>query len=207
MKLLIFNFCAFCLFVSGSQLFAQNNLTIVDSLVTEMTTEIIDLSKNELKNNIVLVVGDFGRNISSYITTKIGNILSENKYKVFRNFPKDTSFESTVLEVHNCNVLIYYSEPFSKHMLGETFVQRLVLFSIEGQVYNFKNSRVILPIKLEKQYTDEIIYSDIEMLEESPLKFTYGAKAGITFWQEILEPAIVVSSVLAALLLLFTQRS
>jgi len=92
-------------------------------------------------------------------------------------------------------------------MLDEILVQRLILFTIEGQVYNFNDKRVVLPVKLEKQYTDEIIYSEIEMLEESPFEFTYGTRAGITFWQEILEPAIVVSSVLVVLLLLFTQRS
>jgi hypothetical protein len=188
-------------------MFAQNNLVIVDSLVTEMTMDILDSSKNELKNNVVLIIGEFDRNISGFLKTKIGNILSENKYQVFRNFPKDTSFESTVIEVQHSNLLINYSEPFSKHMFDETLVQRLILFTMEGQIYNYKNGRVILPVKMKKQFTDEIIYSDTEIMDKSPFEFTYGAKTGITFWQEILEPAIVVSSVIVVLLLLFTQRS
>ncbi|MCK5032592.1 MAG: hypothetical protein KAS18_03135 [Calditrichia bacterium] len=207
MKLLIINFCAFCLLLSCSQLFAQNNLAIIDSLVTEMTTEIINSSETEIKKNVILKIGEFEYNLSGYLRTKIGNILSENNYNVFRNFPKDTSFESTIFEVQNCNVLIKYSEPFYKQMLGETLIPRLILFKIEGQVYNYIDSRVIMPVKIEKQFTDEIIYSEIVMIEQSPFEFTYGTQAGVTFWQEILEPAIVVSSVLVVLLLLFTQRS
>ena len=92
-------------------------------------------------------------------------------------------------------------------MVIKTLIPRLILFKIEGQVYNYMDSRVIMPVKIEKQFTDEIIYSEIVIIEQSPFEFTYGTQAGVTFWQEILEPAIVVSSVLVVLLLLFTQRS
>ena len=64
-----------------------------------------------------------------------------------------------------------------------------------------------MPLKFKKQYNDEIEYNDINKMEESPFAFTYGTTAGISYWQQFLEPALVVSSVLAALLLLFTQRS
>ena len=207
MRFLIINFFAFCLLLSGSQLHAQNNLAIIDSLVTEITMDLIESSKSEFKDNVVLKVGEIDRNISGYLRNKMGNILTEYKYQVFRNFPKDSSFENTVFEVQNCGIWINYSEPFSKQMLNETFVQRVIIFKIDGQIYNYTDSRVILPVKIEKQLTDEIIYSEIDMLEESPFEFTYGTRSGITFWQAILEPAIVVSSVLVVLLLLFTQRS
>lgn len=193
--------------LSCEHLFAQNNLAIIDSLVTEVTMDLIDSSKSDFKDNVVLKVGKIDRNISGYLRSKIGNILTENNYQVFRNFPKDTSFENTVFEIQNCGIWINYSEPFSKHVLNETFVQRVIIFRIDGQIYNYKDSRIISPVKIEKNFTNEIIYSEIDIMEESPFEFTYGTRSGITFWQEILEPAIVVSSVLVVLLLLFTQRS
>lgn len=193
--------------LSCSHLHAQNNLSIIDSMVTEITMNVLDSPKKEFKDNIVLKIGKIERNISSYLTTKIGNILLTNNYRVFRNFPNDTSFENTVFEVQSCGIWINYSEPYSSQLLDETLVQRVILLKMDGQIYNLIDSRVILPVKIDKQYSDEIRYNEIDLLEESPFQFTYGTRAGITLWQEILEPTIVVSSVLIVLLLLFTQRS
>ena len=207
MNRLLINFCAFCLLFPGIKLFAQNNLTIIDSFTNEIAFEILEAGENEIYENVIFQIGELNNNIDGYLRTKIGNILRENNYQVFRNFPKDSSFECTVLEVQNCTIKIEYSEPFSKNMLGEALVKRFVFMSIEGQLYNEKDSRVILPVNLDKQYEDEIKYNEIYIMEESPFNFTYGTKAGITAWQEFMEPALVVSSVLAVLLLLFTQRS
>ena len=207
MNRLLINFCAFCLLLPGIKLFAQNNLTIIDSFTNEIAFEILEAGENEIYENVIFQIGELNNNIDGYLRTKIGNILRENNYQVFRNFPKDSSFECTVLEVLNCTIKIEYSEPFSKNMLGEALVKRFVFMSIEGQLYNEKDSRVILPVNLDKQYEDEIKYNEIYIMEESPFNFTYGTKAGITAWQEFMEPALVVSSVLAVLLLLFTQRS
>ena len=207
MRRLLINFCAFCLLLPVINLLAQNNLNILDSLMNDMTLEILEAGKNEINKNVVLQIGEFDRNKTGYLKTKIGNKLAENNYQVFRNFPKDTSFESTVLDVQKCEIFIDYSEPFSKSMMDVVLVQRMILFEIEGQIYNSYDKRVILPLKFKKQYNDEIEYNDINKMEESPFAFTYGTTAGISYWQQFLEPALVVSSVLAALLLLFTQRS
>jgi len=207
MSRLVINFCAFCLLLSGINLFAQNNLSKVDSLTDEITLEILKADENKIHENVILQIGELNNNIDGYLRTKISNIFKENNYQVFRNFPKDSSFESTVLQVQNCVIKIEYSEPFSKSMLDETLVKRLILVSVEGQLYNGKDNSVILPVKLNKKFEDEIKYNEIELMEESPYSFTYGTKSGITLWQEILEPALVVSSVVTVLLLLFTQRS
>jgi hypothetical protein len=207
MRKLLINFCAFCLLLPNVKLLAQSNLSVIDSLVNQIAVEILDAGENEIKKNVILQIGNFERNISGYLKTKIGNVLTENNYQVFRNFPKDTSFESTVLEVLNCNIEIDYSEPFSKKLLNDVMVQRITLFTIEGQIYDANDNRVILPVKYYKKFKDEIKYNEINKMEESPFTFTYGKKTRITVWQQFLEPAIVVSSVLAVLLLLFTQRS
>jgi hypothetical protein len=193
--------------LSSENLLSQNNLAIIDSLVTEVTKDLIDSSKNEFQDNVVLKVSEIDRNIGGYLISKIGNILTENNYQVFRNFPKDTSFENTVFEVQNCGIWINYSEPYSMEILDETLVQRIIILKIDGQIHNHADGKVILPVKIEKKFIDEIIYSEIDLLEESPFEFTFGTRSGITFWQGILEPVIVVSSVLVVLLLLFTQRS
>jgi len=207
MSRILINFCAFCLLLPGVNLFSQNNLTIIDSLTEEITYEILEAGENKINKNVVFQIGKLNNNVDGYLRTKIGNILKENNYQVFRNFPKDSSFESTVLEVLNCTIKIEYSEPFSKNMLDEALVKRFFYLSVEGQMYNGKDNRVISPVNLDKQYKDEIKYNEIDRIEESPFSFTYGTKAGITAWQEFMEPALVVSSVLAVLLLLFTQRS
>ena len=207
MSKILINFCAFCLMLSGINIYAQNNLTIIDSLINESTNEILKSGENEIYDSVILHIGEFNNNIDGYLRTEIGNSLKKKNYQVFRNFPKDSSFESTVLQVHNCTIKIDYSEPFSKSMLDETLVKRKILVSVVGQLYNNTDNKVISPVEYNKQFEDEIKYNEIELMEESPYGFTYGTKSGITFWQNILEPVLVVSSVLTVLLLLFTQRS
>lgn len=207
MNWILINFCALCVLLSSDKLFAQNNLTIIDSLLVEITEEVLEGSNTELKKNVIIKIGKFDRNLTGYLRTKISNVLSENNNTVFRNFPKDSSFESTVLEVLESNVIINYSEPFSENIFDETLATRTILFSIEGQVYNYVDKKVIYPISTEKLVTDKIKFNEIAIMEESPYEFTSGTKSGISYWQKILEPGIVVTSVLTVLLLLFTQRS
>lgn len=207
MKWLLLNFSAFYIVLSCETSFAQNNLNVVDSFVTEITDEIHEASGNEIQKNLIVEINKLDKNLSGYLRTKITNDFSNYNYNVFRNFPKDTSFECTVLEIQNSNILINYSEPFSENLFGKTLVTRSINLTLEGQLYNYSDKKIILPIKIKKLYTDRIKYDEIEIMEESPFNFTIGAKAGITFWQQILEPAIVTTSVLTVLLLLFTQRS
>ena len=155
----------------------------------------------------MIKIGEFDQNLTGYLETNISNALAQSNYTVFRNFPVDTTFENTVFEIVNCMVQIQYSEPNTWDVFKEAKVERIIQLSIEGQIYNSKDNKVLLPIKTSKYFSDPIYYDQIEELEQSPYPFTNGKKADISSWQKIIEPVIVVSSVLVVVLLLFTQRS
>lgn len=193
--------------IAHGSLLARNNLQVIDSLVNEITIDILEAGNKRISKNVVLKIGDFKQNLNSYLSTKIGNILTENNYQAFRNFPKDTSFEFTVFEIQNFALDIKYSEPFSDGFFDDELVQRIVDLKLTGQVYNGESLEIIIPIKKNKKFVDEINYKNIEKMEESPYQFTFGEKAGLTAWQKLFEPVLVMSSVLTVLLLLFTQRS
>jgi hypothetical protein len=208
MKLHLIKSAVFYLVILCTQSIGQNNLTIIDSLLVNLTDEVVESSEGRLQDrSIIINVAGLEPEVSGYLRLKLGNFLSKSSHKIFRNFPADSSFEGTVFEVQKFQTLINYSEPYEKKTFGNTVVHRDVRVILEGQIYNFKDHRVILPIKKEKKYTDEIEYKNINEVEISPYKFTYGKLADITFWQKVLEPVLVVSSVLVVLLLLFTQRS
>jgi len=208
MKLHLIKFIAFYLFIMVGQCLGQNNLTIIDSLLVNITNEIRESVDDRIENkNIILNVINSKNETGRYIKYILGNLLSQNNNQVFRNFPADSSFEGTVFEVQNFQTKISYSEPYEKKILGSDFVHRYVFVKLEGQIYNYKDHKIISAIKKEKEYKDETEYKKINEVELSPYSFTQGAITDITMWQKILEPALVVSSVLAVLLLLFTQRS
>ena len=56
MSKILINFCAFCLMLSGINIYAQNNLTIIDSLINESTNEILKSGKNEIYDRVILQI-------------------------------------------------------------------------------------------------------------------------------------------------------
>ena len=208
MKLHLIKFAAFYLVILNIQCFGQNNLNIIDSLLVNISNEIKESFEDKFENkNIILNVIGSENETNRYIKNKIGNIFSQNNNQVFRNFTADSSFEGTVFEVQNFQTIISYSEPYEKEILGTDFVDRHIFVVLEGQIYNYKDNKIISAIEKNKDFKDEIEYDQIKEVESSPYRFTQGEIVDITMWQKILEPALVVSSVVAVLLLLFTQRS
>ncbi len=208
MKSHLSKFIVFYLFIMGSFCFGQNNLAIIDSLLIEIVKESTKESFEQNKEDkIIISIDSLDNKIAGYLRLKLGNFFSQNKQQVFRNFPSDSSFEGKVLEIQNFQIKIKYSEPFGKDFLGKNYVKRNIWVLLTAQIYNYTNHKIIYPIESETNFSDEIEFNEIENIEDSPYKFTHGKLADITLWQKMLEPALVVSSVITVLLLLFTQRS
>lgn len=208
MKLHLIKFIVFYLYCAGSVCFSQNNLAIIDSLIIEIVNESTkELIEQKEKNNLILDINNSDNEIAGYLRLTLGNFYSQNHKNIFRNFPVDSSFEGKVLDVRDFQIRIQYSEPYEENFLGKTFVKRHVSVVLKAQIYNFADKKVIYPMDNEAHFKDEIEFNEIENIENSPYKFTRGELADITLWQRILEPALVVSSVIVVLLLLFTQRS
>jgi len=208
MKSHLIKFPIFYLFLAGSICFGQNNLAIIDSMIIDIINESTKESIEQKKDSIIILnINSQDNEIAGYLRLKLGNFFFQNNQKVFRNFPEDSSFDGTVLEVQNFQTQIQYSEPYEKYFFGKNYVKRNILVLLTAQVYNYSNHKIIYPIESESHFNDEIEYNEIENIENSPYKFTRGILADNTLWQKILEPALVVSSVIVVLLLLFTQRS
>lgn len=208
MKLHLVKFAAFYLLILNVQCMGQSNLKIIDSLIVNISNEIKEANQGIFENKKIIlnIPGSQGAS-NNYLKIKLGNIFSQYNNQVFRNFTADSSFEGTVIEVQDFQINIKYSEPYEKKILGTDFVHRFVSVKLNGQIYNYRNKKIISALENYEEFEDEIEYSKIKDIEISPYNFTTGKFADITMWQKILEPALVVSSVVVVLLLLFTQRS
>jgi len=208
MKLHLVKFSVFCLLLLTVQAAGQENISIIDSLTEEIVNELVTASNGELSTkDIVLSLNNLDGEKAGYLKLKVGNYFSTGDQKIYRNFNGDSSFEGAVIEVDKFQTYIKYSEPYIKELFENRIVKRYIEVMITGQTYDFKSKQIICTVDGKKAYMDEILYSSIDKMENSPYSFSQGVLSDISAWQKFLEPALVISSVVGVLILLFTQRS
>ncbi len=198
-KLILYIICIF-FWVTAN---AQDNITVIDSLISEIFIEQFS-GPDRLSGDTLYIVspdsaGDFRRYAGFILTGKLQN----SGFKVFRN----GSTQGTVLELAHTAVAIRYSEPYSSSLFGRDMSKRHITVKLIGQIRNEPSGLVVRSIEVEKTFSDEIKYNNIEELEASSYSFTQGEREKYSNWDKIVEPALIISSIVVIVLLFFTQRA
>lgn len=205
MKLFLFNFLSLLFLlkpVTASE--TRYNIQLFDSLLTEIIqtdvlgngTDTLAIRQASKQDELML-----------YGTTFFTNILSERGIRVLRNYPAGLSFQGLVLDIADINFSVEYSEPYSKSFFGSDYCRRQVNLRFTGQLFDSVSGVVVKSIMTAKSYSDEIPYNDIEELELSSFSFTRGERTSYSDWDKIVEPVLVVGSVVIIVFLFFTQRA
>jgi hypothetical protein len=198
-KLIVYIICV----NSCAVVYAQDNLSVLDSLID-------DIVKEEFKNPVFnsgdtlsVLIPDSVSNLMYYTSVKIANELQQSGFRVFRN----NVANGHVIELANVYLAIYYGEPYADSFLGADLCKRNVTLKLVGQIRQEPSGQILKSISKEKLFSDEIIYNDIEELETSSHSFTQGERRKYSTWDTIIEPALIVTSVVIVVLLFFTQRA
>jgi hypothetical protein len=112
-----------------------------------------------------------------------------------------------VFNIARFGVTVLYTEPESDGLFGANFTVRTVQVHMSGQIIRAGSAEVVRSFDDERIFQDRLRYSQVENMERSEFGFTRGKKQGYSGWEVYLEPLIVVSSVVAVVLLFFTQRN
>ncbi|MDP3682613.1 MAG: hypothetical protein Q8S01_01655 [Ignavibacteria bacterium] len=145
------------------------------------------------------------------------NLLDENNfqidfvlgkdYQVFQNsilshFQKKESGKTRIQFVVK-EAKVEYSEPERKSLFGSFVVKRNLKLS--GNYSIISESTEVKDFSYE--CSDEILYEDIGMVENSSFPFTQGKIPAEPFFSSLLEPTIALGSAAAAVYIFFTARS
>ena len=198
-KFIIYFICTF----SVVALSAQNNISVIDSLIDEIITEEVLNSENMIRDTLTVFSPDSVSRLTRYTEIAMTNKLQSSGFKVYRNSIRN----GFVLEIAHVSVSIKYSEPYTNSFFGKDLSKRDIVLKFIGQIRFGPSGQVVKSISSEKIFSDEINYNNIEELETSSYSFTQGERQKYSGWDKIIEPAIIVTSVVVIILLFFTQRA
>ena len=198
-KFIIYFICTF----SWVALSAQNNISVIDSLIGEIVTEEVLNPGNIIGDTLTVFSPDSVSSLTRYTEITLTNKLQSNGFKVYRNNVRN----GFVLEIAHVSVAIKYSEPYVNSFFGKDLSKRDIVFKFVGQIRSGPSGQVVKSISSEKIFSDEINYNNIEELETSSYSFTQGERQKYSGWDKMIEPAIIITSVVAIILLFFTQRA
>jgi hypothetical protein len=184
-----------------------NNIGIIDSLILINIQQNFDALTSETEDSLAVDVSELEREKSNYLKVLIGNLASENSFKVFRNYNPTSSFQGLVLTINQFTSKVGYSKPYTKSFLGKDYVARRFDIELRGQLYSARTNEILKAIDLEIEYADEIPYAIITEIEDPNYSFSKGKREDYTFWEKIYEPILVIASVGVVVYLFFTQRT
>lgn len=123
--------------------------------------------------------------------------------KDYNSFEADSSYNKFKIRINTLKTA--YPKFAKKKFLGEKTLLRKIYADIDADL-SLGNT----PAKSEKikvDYTDEIDYDDYLSLETSEYPFTKGRPPGVSDFETIIFPAMLVAVSAAAIILFFTIRS
>jgi len=187
------------LFFVGNKIYAQPKTNL---------EQIIGL----INNSVVKIDSTFHAAKSVDLNVVTSPNLEVLKPKVFEKFSEigyqlKTEAVSGVSKITytilNCG--IEYSDIRKDGLFGSTILDRNV--SLKGSAIVTLSDGSIKPVEIKEKVSDVLNADDIKMIEDVSLPFTQAQIPQIPFFSNLLEPIVVVGTLVATVILLFTVRS
>jgi hypothetical protein len=119
----------------------------------------------------------------------------------------DSPDADTVLTYQAIESSVSYGSPFSKTFLGAKYVERSVAIVVEVSMTVQRTNAVIYSSSMRSTAVDTVQFSSLRMLDESAPPFFKITPAAYTFFDSMIEPAVVTIASAVAIYLFFTIRS
>jgi len=112
---------------------------------------------------------------------------------------------SANLEYNIANIFTSYGESFKDGFFGDYYVERFIV--VQGSVIISNSGKKFSSIDFNETYRDSVRIEEITALENESLPFTKSQIPPPPVFSNLLEPIIVVGTLIVTVILLFTIRS
>jgi len=119
----------------------------------------------------------------------------------------DAADADTVLTYSAIEAAVSYGAPFTKTFFGSKFIVRSVAIDVEMTLSTRISNAVIFSSVVRSTAVDTVQFLDLRVLDESAPPFITIAPVAYTFFDSIIEPAVVTIASAVAIYLFFTIRS
>lgn len=185
-------------FVFNSFLFPQTrtNLEIVYSLIEKSAAQVDSLLEGETSSIEINFSSPTG---SEFLNGKVISTFSQLGYKLNTDTEQSRKLDYTIT-----NIKTNYGDLFQDGLFGEYLTQRtisyqtIINYSEEG---NLKFSK-----EITDNYVDTVYVDEVTSIENPSVHFTKGEVPEPPVLSNLLEPILVVGTLIVTVILLFTVR-
>ncbi len=121
------------------------------------------------------------------------------------NVSESNEESRTSIEILVTESSVEFSDVFTESFFGSQKTVRTVRLSVSMIVRDSGN--ILRAVPLAVGITDTVRYSDIERLTDNTFPLTSVRTPSLTWWDSLLEPAIITMASAVAIYLFFTIRS
>ncbi|MDP1675367.1 MAG: hypothetical protein Q8L88_00765 [Bacteroidota bacterium] len=134
--------------------------------------------------------------------TFINGLVSKDK----TIFESGTTTEAT-LELSVQESSVFFGELFTETFLGKKKVERRVRLIVNTTLSSSADGKILFSNQFSETNVDTVNFTDVEQMNNTSLPMTNFQKPELSFFDSVLEPAIVIFSTGVAVYLFFTIRS
>ncbi len=116
----------------------------------------------------------------------------------------ENSVDATKVTYSLNQVKVEYANAEKDGFFGEVVAERVV--SLNGIVSIISSDGLLKTFDVNESAKDTIIVDEIKNYEDSTVSFTQGKKPEVSFFSNLLEPVLVVGTLVTTIILLFTVR-
>lgn len=113
----------------------------------------------------------------------------------------------TILTVVVSNAALQYGRPFSTSLFGARKVEREISVTSDIAMVTKVSRRVLYSSVFTRSARDTVLLSDVHLLDDPSVPFTAVTLPELSFFESVLEPAIITVASAVAVYLFFTIRS
>lgn len=135
----------------------------------------------------------------SFLKTNIVDSYKKAGISIIENNTADAKLEHTIK-----NISVVYSNPVKDGFFGDLFIERTI--HLDASVILSDKSE-LKTYNLSRSYKDTVEAENINRIENPAIPFTQSTIPELPFLSNLLEPIIVVGTLIVTIILFFTVRS
>jgi hypothetical protein len=169
-----------------------------------------------LSDSVMSKIYEHGIKQYPSISLKIGNDTITDFYRNYFinglslrhiNVYEQTNSSETTLELFVQESSVFFGELFTESFLGRKRTERTVHFKVIANLSSVVDGKIFWSKQFSETRIDTLDFTDIEQMNNYSLPLTSYKKPVVSFFDTVIEPAIVIFSTGVAVYLFFTIRS
>jgi hypothetical protein len=181
----------------------KTNLGVFETELSSLVAELVQKSGDGLGRNVVVNVRS--QDTSWVVRNTIVEALTKLNYSVYLSSQSGAAKAATI-DLGIVEMKVRYGDVFREGFLGTRKTERTIGTGVSANVRNVQ-SEILFVGAISRVHRDTVDVSDVAKLENPSLSFTHGEPPATDFFENMLEPAIIIGASAVVVYLFFTVRS